>query len=197
MLKKKFIEPILAEKHQKINPVNHDQRQCGDRDRVREESNLKSNSRINPIKVIMSKTVYKFTAVLAAIPFAVIFLFGRLSTMIGSEEIIIVNFPVTMFIVLALAFLGGFASRKADMFNLNAIHGILGALQVSLLAFNLIPAWPIALASLLILIPVTYILITGPALNFRKPENNPVTGEPVISEITVWDVMTGKYKKPE
>ena len=145
----------------------------------------------------MSKTVYKLTAVLSVIPFAVIFLFGRLSNMIGSEEIIIGNFPSTIGITLTLAFLGGYASRKADMLNLNAMHGILGALQVSLLAFSLIPAWPIALASLLVLIPGIYILITGPALNFRKPENNPSTGEPVISEITVWDVMTGKYKKPE
>lgn len=116
--------------------------------------------------------------------------------MIGSEEIIIVNFPVTITITLALAFLGGYASRKAGYLNLNAIHGILGAIQISLLAFNLIPGWPAALASLLILIPGIYILITGPALNFRKSENNPVTGEPVISDITVWDVMTGKYKKP-
>ena len=144
----------------------------------------------------MLKTIYKVTAVLAVIPFAIIFLAGRLSTMIGPEEIIIGSFPVTIAITLAFAFLGAYASRKADYLNLNALHGLTGALQVSLLAFNLIPAWPVALSSLLILIPVTYILITGPSLNFRKPENNPATGEPVISDISVWDVMTGKYKKP-
>lgn len=142
----------------------------------------------------MSKSFFKITAVLAVIPFAIIFLAGRLSTMIGSEEIIIGSFPITIAITLIFSFLGAYASRKAGYLNLNALHGISGALQVSFLAFNIIPWWPLTLVSLLVLIPVSYILITGPSLNFRKPENNPATGEPVISDITAWDVMTGKYK---
>ena len=144
----------------------------------------------------MLKNTYKAIAVITIIPFAIIFLFGRLSTMIGSKEIIIVSFPVTMAITLTLAFLGAYAARKAGYLNLNAMHGITGALQASLLTFALIPWWPGALASLLIIIPVTYILITGPALNFRKPEKNSETGYPIVSDISIWDVATGKYKPP-
>lgn len=77
--------------------------------------------------------------------------------------------------------------------NLNAVHGVIGALEVAMLNFHLFPNWVIALVATIILAPVAYILITGPKNNFRKPHNNPETGEPVISEVTVWDVMTGKW----
>lgn len=142
----------------------------------------------------MSKIAYKLIALGAIVPFAFFMVMGRLSRTIMLTEPVIINFQVTMLLCIALAFLGAYGSRKLDWMNLNAVHGLIGALSTGMLLFSIFHPWLIALALSFILSPVMYILITGPKNNFRKPSKNPETGEPVISDITVWDVMRGRYK---
>jgi hypothetical protein len=142
----------------------------------------------------MPKTVYKIIALGTIIPFAFFLALGRLPRTMIPNEPVIVNFQVTMLICIAVAFLGAYASRKLNWMNLNAMHGVIGAFLTGFLLFSIFHPWLVALAISLILAPVLYILITGPKNNFRKPSKDPQTGNPVVSDITVWDVMRGKYK---
>lgn len=142
----------------------------------------------------MPAIFYRITAIAALLPFAALMAIGRLPENVAPGEVVFINFQVTMLLCLALAFLGAYASRKSSWMNLNAVHGLMGVIQTFFLCFAIFHPWLIALAVSFILAPLAYLLITGWKNSFKKPHKDPVTGNPVVSEITVWDVMTGKWK---
>lgn len=142
----------------------------------------------------MLTIIYRITAIAFLLPFAALLAIGRLPESVAPGEVVVVNFQVTMLLCLGLAFLGAYASRKVVWMNLNAVHGLMGVIQTFFLCFAIFHPWIIALAVSFILAPLAYLLITGWKSNFRKPHKDPVTGKSDVSEITVWDVMTGKWK---
>lgn len=141
----------------------------------------------------MSKSVFKAIAVLALVPFIVLMVIGRLPESMAPGEFVFVNEFVTFGLAICVAFLGAYASRKAGYMNLNAVHGIIGTLLVSMMAFTLIDSWPVALVSLVIAVPVMYIAITATKLG--KVDKSPSVQHPNgISDVTVWSFVTGKNK---
>lgn len=131
----------------------------------------------------------KTASLILMLPFLSLMVLGRLQVSSPMAWFSAVDTPLTLCILLLVAGVGAYLSRKAGTGNLNAIHGIIGVLLTGLLLFKIVPIFLLSLLLTIIIAPIVYLIITAtpPNILTRKPRE----GE---SDITVLSFILGKHK---
>lgn len=138
--------------------------------------------------------LFKLLAVVSLLPFALLMLFGRLRPA-PPAWFETFDSPGTIALLIPLSFLGAYTCRRSGFLNLNAAYGIIASMQVLLISWMLFNNLIAVIATLILIAPVAYLLVTAHKPDFLKKEADKDRHNPEISDITVLSFIMGKGRE--